>query len=1114
MPNTKIRHKAEMLRGKLENTYHKLGRKNRLNPLLFSMGLLAAFLSLFLVIENFFYLSPIVKSISIFGILVASVMVIIRQRKKREFADFKSYYRAFGKYANLKELNYAIDLMDNAPVASPALIKAAIDDNLAKVDEQKFDLKLAEFVENRKTSKIFLHNVAISSVSVLAILVLAIMLPDGSQRLSQFWKKFIPPNPYHYTILPGNSTFEQGSPFEVRTIFNSNNTPKELVLRVKTSVENEFRSINMAVSDSGYRSIPFNINNDMEYYVEMDKFKSEKYSASVQLRPRFTHLEAISIPPAYTKLDTTIKNYPFSQIEAIKGTELQINGTLNKPVDKIEVIIGNERITPEQNDSLSYTFALDIIQKDTLSFDLVDKNGLTNKNSFRFVLSPIDDAYPQVEIVEPAYSLEMMKPKNLDIIYKATDDFGLTSARLYYEFRKAFVDKPQKGTIPLNQPINGALQQYQWDLKELNLTPLDEVDFYIQVSDNDGYNGYKTAQSQVITLTVPSLIDYFDGISEDEADIESTFEDITRSFEEMEQKYEEFKKNLIENPERDYEQHKQLEEVSEQQKEIEKQIDELNKKFEEIKQELGENEMLSDETRKAYDELKQLMEEINDPAIQEALQKLQEQMSQMTPEQLRKALEEVEFNEEAYKERLQRTINLFKQLKLLSDMEKLAESFENKARQEEEIKEDNPGEDEFSRKRQQDKQQMEKLKDALEKLGDYTSEKNQSLIDEYRQETQQDLDDLRQQIEDQLEKMSGEGGDNPQNGQQETFEQQFQEMADRTRSAMKGASSQQLNVNIAALRSVLYNLLTISNEQEDLVVSVQGIDNNSIAFVDYARNQKNIQQIFKVISDSLSGLASEIPQFSNEINKKKLEVRKYIENTIEQMSDRNMRNSSVSSRQAYGGINEIAFNLTNLLEQLQEQGDGSGGGGMSLEQMMEQLGEMGKNQEQLNQQIQDMVNDIQGERLNQNQMERIEQMARQQNEIRKQLEELQKNGGTDGDKIGSELQRIIEEMEDIINDMRGGAVDRTLINRQQNILSRMLESEKSLQERGEEEKREGKSGEAPERIIPPELTLEELEKQIKARLNDPEYTKYAPDYRKLIERYFELLYEIEKQNIP
>ena len=217
-----------------------------------------------------------------------------------------------------------------------------------------------------------------------------------------------------------------------------------------------------------------------------------------------------------------------------------------------------------------------------------------------------------------------------------------------------------------------------------------------------------------------------------------------------------------------------------------------------------------------------------------------------------------------------------------------------------------------------------------------------------------------------------------------------------------------------------------------------------------------------------------------------------------------------------GGINKISYKLTGLLEQLQNQNSGQGGSGsgMSMQQMIEQVQQMGENQQQINQQIQDMINDIQGERLSQDQMERLDQLSKQQNKIRKQLQDIQKNGSDlEGDKLGSELQRMIEQMEETINDLRGGAIDPTLIQRQQNILSRLLQAENALQERDEEEKREGTSGEKVNRATPPEITLEELEQQIRSRLNDPNFTKYSPDYQRLIERYFELLKEIQEREI-
>lgn len=184
---------------------------------------------------------------------------------------------------------------------------------------------------------------------------------------------------------------------------------------------------------------------------------------------------------------------------------------------------------------------------------------------------------------------------------------------------------------------------------------------------------------------------------------------------------------------------------------------------------------------------------------------------------------------------------------------------------------------------------------------------------------------------------------------------------------------------------------------------------------------------------------------------------------------------------------------------------------MSMQQLMEQLQQMSGQQQEMNRRIDELINDIQGDRLSNEQIDRLNQLARQQNRIRKQIKELQEKGGLEsGDKILSELERLSEEMEETINDLRGGQTDETLVKRQQNILSRMLSAEKALNKRGEDEKREATTAEESPRSTPPDITLEELEKNIRKLLNDPDQTRFSQDYQRLIEQYFRLLRDLEK----
>jgi hypothetical protein len=323
-------------------------------------------------------------------------------------------------------------------------------------------------------------------------------------------------------------------------------------------------------------------------------------------------------------------------------------------------------------------------------------------------------------------------------------------------------------------------------------------------------------------------------------------------------------------------------------------------------------------------------------------------------------------------------------------------------------------------------------------------------------------------------------------------------------------------VNILALQRALYTLLELSDTQEYLTQDAQETAHRSSGYVNLAREQNYVQDQFTSVADSIFQISSEIPGVPNRINRKKEEVERTLRNSVSEMAERNQRGATIASRESLGGINDLSSLIASLIDQLMNQSGGSGtGGGMSSQQMMEQLQQMSGDQQQLNQQLQQMVNDMQGDRLSREQSERLDQLARQQNEIRKQLQELQRSGALkDGDRMMSDLQRMMDEMEDSINDMRGGVTDDLMIERQQNILSRMLSAEEAMEQRGEDEEREGSDADQLKYDLPPDMTLEELQQEIRSRLQDPDYTRFSEEYQRLIELYFERIRRMNEEVLP
>jgi len=1081
--------------------------------------LLLGFL-LITLLEYRFYISSWIKSSLLAATFFSSGASVFFILKNYTAPSFTSLYQEFADHSKLEPLKNAIDLYTFKRGENHPLRSAAINQNISALSNQKIQRKLTDYLVHRPEQKLYKKGLAGLTVSAGFLLCVSFLLSDAVNRSFHFWKNYQAPNPYSYTVNPGNITLEQGASLVPEITF-SEEIPKEIKLAFKTDIEENFRTRPVSSLDQNTASFsPLTPNTDAAYYFIMDGFKSRVFEADIQLLPRFKSLKVIVNPPSYTELDSTVYSYPLSNIRAYRGSELTLTGKTNKPLKKLTLIKKQieDRVSFSLTDGQNVLHQLDLTESDTLAFFMKDSVGLTNKNNFEFIVELLDDQNPFVQIVEPETNMEMEKPAEISIEYEANDDFGLTSAQLNYELKRAFRKEAVKGSVPLKIPALNNSETFPWDIKQLNPKPRDVLSFRIEVFDNDAINGSKKATSRTITINFPSLTAQLDKLDRDESNIEDKLEEVSDSYKEMKREYDHFKKQLREKPQGNWEQQQTLEQVREQHEKMDQKVQDLNKKFEEIRKDLEKSDLMSEETLKTYNELQKLLEDIDDPELAKALEELQKAMGNLNQQQLKEAIENFEFNEQQYQERLQRTMELFQKLKLNSDLDKLAKALEELSRKEKELAESDENSSEEIQKQQAIQKDTEELSKKIEELSEQSPDESKEEIDKLQKETEQQIEEVREKLQKNLENLQqsgGSGNSNTLKQQQQQIQKQFQQMAGNMRSSQQNLMQQQFQINITALQYILHSLINLSEKQEELAKETELLTNRSQAFVQKARTEDLIAGQFKQISDSLFQVSANLPAFSNRINERKNQVEKQLQTAVEQLSERNKSNSVYAERQSLGGINELSSMVASLLDQIQsQQSNGSGSGQMSMQDFIKKLQEMSGQQQMLNQQIQDFINDIQGERLTKDQMDRLNQLSRQQNRIRKQLRDLQNNGELEsGDRVLSELERMSEQMEETINDLRGGETDENVIERQQNILSRMLNAEKALQERGKEEKREGTTAEDIQNTKNPDVTLEELQKRLRQFLNDPEQTQFTEDYQKLIELYFNLLREQQKDNL-
>jgi hypothetical protein len=139
----------------------------------------------------------------------------------------------------------------------------------------------------------------------------------------------------------------------------------------------------------------------------------------------------------------------------------------------------------------------------------------------------------------------------------------------------------------------------------------------------------------------------------------------------------------------------------------------------------------------------------------------------------------------------------------------------------------------------------------------------------------------------------------------------------------------------------------------------------------------------------------------------------------------------------------------------------------------------------------------------------LQKLLREQRQVRKSLREMMDEMRQSGEKGLGDMGGIAHEMDEVLKDLERRRISKKTVDKQRRILSRMLDSQKSMTQRGEKEER--KSETATEILtsgpagLPTDLgqrrslTLEAMNRALKAG--------YPRDYQSMIRRYFNTISE-------
>ncbi len=906
-------------------------------------------------------------------------------------------------------------------------------------------------------------------IPILFLFFLFLLAPEvvtkGTYRLINFSKPFTPPPPFQIKVLNLPTKLIDNETYTLNIEVDGEQLPKELFLYYKEIYNSEFQPfILKKISKSKYQYSFSNINNDFEFSIGNELYKSQVFHVDVLKRPYIQDFEISINYPSYTGLKPEKLIPNVGDISVLKGSvvEWKLNAKGNVKEAFLEL---NPRVYFKDN-----KVSQQILTSQSYFIQLISQENLSNLDTVRYQIQVIEDKYPEVQIISPSMDYNLPNNGFLPLVYDLNDDYGFTTLLLNYRFIKS--NNPNKisnqfKSKVINKQFNGNFlrSEIKLDMFDINMEQGDVIEYSLTVFDNDAISGFKSSTSQVYKVNYLSVNELYENNEKVQEKIEENLDNTLKNNEHLNDKFDKIQKKLIENKNLDYEQKKEIQEFVKNQQKIFENIQNLKEDLNEIKQNSQMNELYNEETLQKMDQLQNLIKEIENSDLKKQLDELLNKLNKNDENRsIKQQLEQIQYKQENLQYNLERIQQLYKQLKAYQKADEIQKKLEDIKQQQETLNQltnEKNNKEDFKRIAEKEKEienKINQLKEDLKEFEKLSKEAGKSISDKMNdiQKTHQEiLRDLQKSIDqlNQNQKFNASQSQHNATKNMEKMQQQISEM-------MQEEEFEENAENYESLRNLLKNLLKLSFTQEELRDKTKKLKYSDPLIKKYLVEQKKLRDNMEMVKDSLYELAKRVFQIKKYVTDEVNIINLHMDNTITYLSNFQIPNANNSQHYVMTSLNNLANMLTESLDQMQQQmksqrnqkgGGGSckrpGGNNSSMQGLAKQ-------QSKLNQMLQDMMN--QGGQ----DPAKLEQMAKEQEAIRLGLKEMyDKISKEIGEKGGlGNISKIIQDMEETEKELLNKQLTAELLKRQQQILSRMLDYDKSIRQRDLDNKRESKTG--------------------------------------------------------
>jgi hypothetical protein len=977
----------------------------------------------------------------------------------------------------------------------------------ASINQKSNEIRLVSFQaaidlgSNRKYLRY-----ALPPIMLLLFLLLGApnIIREGTKRLWNSTTKFEKPAPFKFILSQDTLQTVQFGDYLMKVKVDGQALPNEVFINLGNV---QYRLTKEAPNEFTFKFV--NVQKDTDFKLFASGIESNDYRLHVLRKPSILSFDVKLDFPAYIGRPNE-KMANVGDLVIPQGTN--VGWVFNaQNTDNLALRFGNDNGSEAKRfgDEL-FSFNRRALKDETYKI-FVSNSLLPNADSVAYTITVIPDLHPQINVEE------FKDTTNNRIRFfagDASDDYGLLNLTFNYQIKKAKGGQMPMNTVKVEKPAGKQIQyQYNWDMRNLNLEPGDEVSYYFEVFDNDAVNGSKSAKTNILQWRMPTLDEYHQQQAQNSEEIKKDLEKALRESKKVQEEMKKLRDKVLQKKEMDWQSRKDMEKLLDRQKQLQQQIEQAKENFEQSNKQQQEFKQEDQQLMQKQEELQKMFEDTVSDETKKLMEDIQKLLEEMNKEQMLEKMEKMQLNGEQLNKELDRLKELYKQLDVEQKIKEQIDQLEDLAKKQDELakqtEEEKKGDEEL--KKEQD--ELNKKFEDLEKKSEELKKENEELkrpekMDDNKQDmkdTKQDMKDAKQDLNNKQKKSASK--------KQKSAANKMKNMANKMKQNGEASEKEQAEEDLKMLRQLLENLVGLSFAQEQNMKDITATVINTPHYVELTQQQYKIKDDFRLVEDSLQALASRNFQLEDVITRKVTDIKESLKTSIDELEERRTNTATEHQQRSMKGMNDLGLMLSEMMDQTQQQMASGMPGGKKCKKPGKSEGngegkgkepkdKISKGQQGVNKQMEDLKKRLEnGKSGGQPGMSKeFAQLAAQQAALRNALREMQKKKQEQG-KGNKSLDELMKEMDKTETELVNKRLNNETMKRQEQIMSRLLEEERAEREREQDEQRQAETAKQQMPKMPP--ALEEYLKKRRAEVEQFRTVSPAlkPYYKQLVEEY-------------